>query len=285
MPRLEIKSSAIAHDPYVKVMLFGAPDQGKSMIGCTAPNPVWALFEETRRDSLTRDLVEAAFPVPDDDAIKAWLQTAKGLKGKALEEAFNNFGDVELTAMTGITYDMPRLELFNPGDVEGLIETLNALPHETVILDTASVLSKMLLDHFAATGGKNGGPMLNKMQAYDRAAKKVMEVFRGLYKMKKHVVFVTRGKLFGVNKGSKEEPLFIQFLQPEFQGKDLCRNIPHDISNIFQSLSRIGKTGKREFFLRTRKETVDEWERTSSPHLADEEPANLTALFNKILKK
>lgn len=250
--KLEIVSSARVSTPWLRLLLFGLPDQGKSMCGVTAPNPVWLNTEPTCSGSLSVDNIEGAF-------------------GKNTP---------------GITYDMPRIDIQDFAHLEEAIALIKANGFETAIIDSGTRLSSLLLDHFKTRGGKGGTPLKDPRMAYGRAAEKTMEFFVDLFKLPMHIVITAHAAEKLSNKGTTDEPVWVPYLVPSFEGKVLGREIPHMIREIYRA-KRVGldDKGKPKFVLQTRKETEDGYERTLCTRLLDEESPNLTVLFNKILGK
>lgn len=249
---LEIVSSARVTSPWVRCLIFGLPDQGKSMCGVTAPNPVWLNTEPTCSGSLSVDIIEGAF--------------GKGTPG--------------------ITYDMPRLDIQDFAHLKEALTIIKAEGFETAVIDSGTRLSSLLLDHFKTKGGKGGTPLRDPRQAYGRAAEQTMEFFVDLFKLPMHIVITAHAAEKAVNKGSEAEPVWVPYLVPSFEGKVLGREIPHMIREIYRA-KRVGldDQGKPKFMLQTRKETEDGYERTLCTRLENEESPNLTNLFNKILGK
>jgi len=284
--KLQIQSSAKVTTPYVRCIIFGPPDQGKSMCGVTAPNPVWMLTEPTCAGSLSRDNIVGAYGMPQPEDIGAWLTETRKLKGKELAEAIQNFSDADLKEMTGITYDMPRLDITDFEHLAQALEILKSGAYETAIIDSGTLLSRLLLEHFKAKGGKGGSALRDPRQAYKKAADQTLDFIRDLFKLPMHFVITAHAAERTINKGTEDEPLWTRYLVPAFEGNVLGREIPHMIREIWQA-KRLGKNddGSPRFGLRTRKENPDDYERTLCVRLDDIEPPDLTAIFNKILGK
>lgn len=254
---LEIVSSARVTSPYVRCLIFGLPDQGKSMCGVTAPNPVWLNTEPTCSGSLSVDIIEGAF--------------GKGTPG--------------------ITYDMPRIDVQDFAHLKEALALIKENGFETAVIDSGTRLSSLLLEHFKTKGGKPGKdgkptPLKDPRQAYGRAAEQTMEFFVDMFKLPMHIVITAHAAERMANKGTTDEPAWVPYLVPSFEGKVLGREIPHMIREIYRAKrTGLDDKGKPRFVLQTRKETEDGYERTLCTRLEDEESPNLTNLFNKILGK
>jgi hypothetical protein len=283
--KLTIQSSARPVASWQRILIFGLPDQGKSMSLVTAPDPVWLLTEPTCAGSLSRDNIAAAFGEPNDAEITEWLKANDPkIKPDAIKQAFTANREQTLKSMTGITYDMPRLDIEEFSQLKDAIEILKTGKWKTACIDSGTLLSRMLLEHFKRSGGKGGTPLRDPRQAYKKAADETLDFIRDIFKLPMHIVITAHGKELSSNKGTADEPLWVPYLLPAFEGNVLGREIPHMIREIYRA-RRMGTKddGSPRFVLQTRKETEDGYERTLCPRLNDFEEPDLTALFNKIL--
>lgn len=292
---LTIQSSARVTAPYVHMILFGEPDVGKTMTIPTAPNPIWLLTEETRIQSLNTDLIEQVYGRPSKEDIVEYCK-GKKLKGKELEAAVADPAtEIE---MTGITYDVPRVNIFDYKSLQeakAFLASADAAKYQTVFIDSASVVSKMVLDHYQNTTGASGKPM-HGMRAYGKTGKEVMKWFEDLIKIPKHFVFICHGASFQHNIAAPDQdPIMITEIFPSFEGNILKNDARFLFSHTLQvckgrrkpdgTLLMVDDEGKSIRTLRCRPCTPKGAERTVCPRLADQEDTNLTDLFAKLTAK
>lgn len=281
--KLLIQSSAKISVPFVRALIFGIPDQGKSMALVTAPKPIWLLTEPTCAGSLSEENIVAALGKPTPAEITEYVKkTNPGISADALKKAVADPSTV--TEMTGITYDMPRLSIEDFTHLKEAIEILKSGQWQTVCIDSGTMLSKLLLEHFKARGGKGGTALKDPRQAYKKAADESLAFIDEIFKLPMHIVITAHAAERMSNKGTVDEPVWVPYRVPSFEGNVLGREIPHKIREIWQA-QRCGThdDGKAKFILRTRKQTEDGYERTLCPRLADEEAPDLSAIFAKIL--
>lgn len=246
------------------------------MLTPTAPKPILLLTEPTGADSLTTRNIETVFGRPSKEDITAWLKAEKKLKGKELEAAIND--PATETEMTGIVYDVPRLDVFTPATFKESLDFLKGpegRKFDTAIVDSASQLSKMRLDHHLPS-------QKDPRRAYKKAATEVLSDFDALLNLPMNVVFLVHAWEKQVNMGSKDEPTWVSFWHPSFEGNELKREITHKIGEIYQADTEIGDDGKPKYFLRTAAETVYGAERSRCAILQAKEEPNLTDIFGKL---
>lgn len=289
---LQIKSSARVHSPYARVILFGEQDVGKTMTIPTAPGPGWFLTEPTRLESLTSAIIEKVFGRPTKEELTAWLKEEKKLKGKDLEAALKDpASEVE---MTGITYDVPRVEIFDYPALKQAVEFIKspAANHiQTVFIDSASAANKMVLEHYQNQKTKAGNKPDGR-RVYGQMGDEVYKWFEDLIEIPKHLVLICHASEFQHNIGTAEEPVWQRELFPTFHGNKLKREAHHLFSNIFQVIKgRKNAAGQMIYkddagnsirTLKTQPDTPQGVERTLCHRLEPQEPTNLTELFAKL---
>lgn len=284
---LVIKSSARPDAKYIRAIIFGGPNKGKSLALCTADKPVCLLTELTCAGSFARDVIEGAFGVPKDEDIANWLKSKNAkITPEEIKKALTVDRDVTLKLMTGITYDMPTLNIEDFTHLAQAIEILKTGQFDTAMIDSGSMLSRLLLEHFKAHGGKGGKPLADPRQAYKKAADSTLDFIRDLFKLPIHIFITAHAAERSINKGTEDEPIWIKYYVPAFEGNVLGREIPHMIREIWSAQIE-GKydNGRPKHVLRTRKKETDDYERTLCPRFLDEEPVDLAVMTRKWLNK
>lgn len=289
---LKIQSSARIASEYVHTILFGEQEVGKTMTIPTAPKPLWLLTEPTRKESLTVENIVKVYDRPSKEDIAEWVKSHKKLKGKELEAAVAD-PETEIE-MTGITYDVPRIDI---PDYQSFTQAVDFLKgpegkkFQTVFVDSASAANKIVLEHYQNQKTKSGNKADGR-RAYGQTADEVYTWFEDLIRLPNNTVFICHASEFQHNIGTREEPIWQRELFPTFHGNKLKREAHHLAPNIFQVIkgrrlpdgSMLYKEddGSSIRTLKIRPDTPQGVERTLCPRLLDQEPTNLTALFNKI---
>lgn len=274
---IEIKSSARVTSPWSKVILFGPPNSGKTMSLVTAPKPVWLLTEATCDASLQLANIEAVHgSKPTQKDIVEWLKEDEPkLKGDALTSRVKEI-EVDLSIMTGITYDVPRLDAFNSaliGEAITFLESPAAASFQTVFVDSGSVFSKIILDAYLE---KNKDPR----RAYGQAAKEALAYIQRLFKLPKHIVFSAHAANNPINMGTKDEPVLIDRWQPSFEGNVLKREIPHMVRDIYRACQGLDDAGNPRYYFQTKAENSNGCERTLCVKLPAQAEPNWTEIFS-----
>ena len=162
-------------------------------------------------------------------------------------------------------YDVPRINEF----FKWLFTSNEARNYDTVGIDSISQLAEIILTD-ELKKNKDG------RKAYGEMSRAVMEIVNALYYLpQKHVYLI--GKQSVSDEGG------IMRKKPYFPGQDLNVKIPHMYDEILHiGMNQIAGMPKPMIAIRTA-ESFDIMARDRSGRLAELEPPDLTALFNKAM--
>lgn len=268
---IEIKSSAKLVHTHFKVGIYGLPHTGKTCLVPTCPKPLILLTEETGTNSLSEKNITSIFGKPQSHAeLVKWAMSADGYGMKKPEaEAY--------AAAAAITYDVPRIEIFEYAKVKETIAWLKtpaADAYDTIVVDSASELSSMLLKHFSKVKTASGN--VNMQRAYGDAAKEVIEVFDEMLHLPKHVLFLFQATV------RKNPDTQAELLAPFFEGQKLHSKIPHMLGELWQAKVGMDNDGKPRRFLQTVPDDTGGSEKHRLSILDKEEDPHMGLIFAKL---
>lgn len=286
---IEIKSSKRVESPYLKAILFGEQQKGKSVTIPTAPKPLWLLTEDTSAPSLGEEIIERVYgPAPTEAEITAFVkQQEPAIKKADLEKTVKELLE-DTSQVDGITRDVPTMNVFSYPQLQeaaDFLKTPAASAYETIFVDSASAANKMILEFYSnkktAAGKKMHGQLASK-QAQDET----YNWFKQLMALPKHIVLIFQAEESTINLGTEEDPVWHTELVPMFHGKKLKREMYHLVREIYQ-MRVLGKNdqGKPNHIIQVRPATLKGVERTLNPRLKDQEEANWSEILSKLTGK
>lgn len=283
---LKIQSSKHAKSDHAIIALFGEQNRGKTMTIPTAPRPLWLLTEPTSVQSLTIENIEKVYgkPPTKEDVAAAIKESDPNIKKAALDKEVAE-AMADLPAYTGITYDVPRLDVSTyPALREALdfVKGPEAKAFDTIILDSASAANWMV-NEFHLNKKTLKGNMPDGRLASKKAQEETYQFFCDLITIPKHWVFLFQAEDQITETGSGEEKILHRDLVPLLYGMKLKRNFKHLFRNMFQ-IKDGGKDdeGNPRRYFQTAPTTPYGVERTICPRIAEQEPTNLADIFAKL---
>lgn len=283
---LKIQSSCHVKSDHVILAVFGEQNRGKSMLIPTAPRPLWLLTEPTSIQSLTAENIEKVYgkPPTKEEVVAAIKESEPNIKKDKLEKEVAA-AMADLPGFTGITYDVPRLDVFSyPLLAEALkfVQSPEAKDFDTIILDSASAANLMVQDYQLGKKTGKGNPVDGRM-ASKKAQEETYQFFCNLIGIPKHWVFLFQAEDQITEIGTGEEKILQKDLVPLLYGNKLKRNFKHLFRNMFQ-IKDGGKddAGIPRRYLQTAPTTPYGVERCISPRIAEQEPTNLADIFAKL---
>lgn len=283
--KLQIVSSARVKVEHAVVAAFGEQDAGKTMLIPTAPKPLWVLFEGTRKESLTEELISQVYPPPTREQVAAIILKHEPAIPKAELEKEVSAAMTDLPGFTGITYDVQKVQINNYEELKSLLDFLKtpeAAPFETICIDSASVANQLVKDYYANKKTKAGNKA-HGAKASREAQDETYEWFCQCIEIPKNWLFLFRGEDKITELGTGDDMIRLYDLAPAVAGNKLKREFKHLFSNIFQvKKGPPDDAGKPTRYLQCRANTPNGVERTLCPRVGDTEPTNLTDLFNKL---
>ena len=230
-------ASKVAREGGVKLAVHAAAGMGKSMLAATLTKPVVILTERTGADCFSDENIRQIY----------------GGKGNT------KIGVVE-------AYTIEDVE-------EAFTELVEDERFDTIVLDSASELSKMLLK-LAMEG------TTNKMQAYGMMADNIDELLRNLIDCPKNIVFLFHSHKVEVydEEGNEMGTNFVA----GFEGQKMKTDFSHMIGDIFCIVNDFDDQGEETRLLRTRQRDTPFYAKNRSGMLKDLEPMNLQAIIDKL---
>lgn len=229
----------------IKCLVYGESGMGKTLLAATCPSPI-VLSAEPGTLSLRRANIEAIF-------------------GKD---------------KPGITYDVPVVAMYDLASAEEVLRWAqsNAINQfDTIVIDSASELGRFFFndasEKFKGKAGKADG-----RQVYGDVQIKLLDLF---YKLKhlpgKNIVAICHARRFPA---TEHEP---EMIGPNLPTQRLGRESPHEFDEVFQLRLARTKDGELKRYLKTAPDEQG-YAKDRSGALNAKEPANLSVVFDKILK-
>jgi len=264
---IEIKSSKTSAKTWRKFIIYGRPGKGKTMITPTCPKPILLLTEPGGADSLTERNIKSVFGEP---------QTPAQIKARLLKEGCPEKEADALSKALVISYDIPRLEIFDLAALKEAIAWLKspaAAEYQTVVMDSLSAASKLLLAHHE-TKTKHG------MKAYGAQAKDIEATLRDFLSIPKHVVCLMQAAELTDTVGAGEDAIQIKYLVPSVEGRTMKMAIPHMFGEVYQADTKTNDAGQLEYFLQTRPTDPRGYEKTRMSILQDQEVPHIGQIIH-----
>jgi hypothetical protein len=173
---------------------------------------------------------------------------------------------------------IPAIDCFTPERIDeffqwlfGSKETVN---FDTVVIDSTSQMAEIYLDRELAGKSKSGNKVDGKA-AYGAMARKVREHLNGLF-------FLQQKHTYLICKQGYAEIDGVRMAVPSFPGQDLPVFVPHLYDVIMHlGIQAIPGHGQVKAFRCVG--SYDTMARDRSGSLAEFEPCDLTAIFNKVM--
>lgn len=283
---LKIQSSKHAKSDYAILAIFGEQNRGKTMCIPTAPRPLWLLTEPTSVQSLTIENIEKVYgkPPSKEEVTAAIKESDPNIKKAALDKEVAE-AMADLPAYTGVTYDVPRLDVSTYPALREAVEFVKSpegKAFDTIILDSASAANWMVQEYHLSKKTKAGNQVDGRL-ASKKAQEETYQYFCDLITIPKHWVFLFQAEDQITETGSGDDKILHRDLVPLLYGMKLKRNFKHLFRNMFQ-IKDGGKddAGNPVRYFQTAPTTPYGVERTICPRIAEQEPTNLADIFAKL---
>lgn len=173
---------------------------------------------------------------------------------------------------------IPAIDCFTPERIDEFFQWLfgsrEASNFDTIAIDSISQMAEIYLDR-ELTGKSKGGNKVDGRAAYGNMSRKVMEHLNGLFFMQaKHTYLICKLGYREVEGANMRVPYF--------PGQELPVKVPHLYDVILNlDIHSIPSVGTHKAFRCAA--SYDTVARDRSGNLAEFEPCDLTALFNKVM--
>lgn len=237
MPKI-ISSTKITHEGGVKMAIHSAAGVGKTILTATLKKPLIILTEVGGAESLNKDKIK------------------------------------EIYGKDAVSTNIPIVPSYSVADFEeALAEYLNDDRFDTIVIDSVSELSKLLLKEITPKHK-------NKLQAYGEMAEHIDDLIRGLNKEEKNIVYLFHSVAQETYDEDGEPSSTV--VVPSFEGQKMRTEFPFLNGNIFCLLIDYGDDGEPQRFLRTRQGDTIYYAKNRNGMLDELEPPHLQKLINKL---
>lgn len=173
---------------------------------------------------------------------------------------------------------IPAIDCFTPERIDEFFQWLfnsrESANFDTVVIDSASQMAEIYLDR-ELNGKSKSGAKVDGRAAYGNMSRAVMQHLNGLFFMQNKHTYLICKQAFAEVEG-------FNMRVPYFPGKELPVKVPHLYDVILHlDMHSIPGAGNHKAFRCAA--SFDSVARDRSGNLAEYEPCDLTALFNKVM--